>query len=315
LSIWWILGSSPTYLEDPGSQDDYSWKSLSSGYNWGGNSQVNLLGATGNYFDIAEVSLVKSSHQGKIYFPQKESEIIEECYRYYRNCSISASESTQAWMDNLGKCVGGAADGITHSESTNEYNLSSISNLSVRIPQDSSTSLSQIVFSNGSKTDTNYSVRLSETAFTRLYSKIYSTWSSGMHPAIGPGTNSSVADYNSLSNGWGVSGNSNVTNNLTDIVTGMTKHTDSPFETVAGLQQYGWDSETDLTNYFKIAYGHRGWSSPMVSCNYTFASNSSGYAPHPQFYISWSRKSTTQADSGVNGLISYDTEYIWNETE
>ena len=250
---------------------------------WGTSDQVNLLGATGNYFDIAEVSLVNTPRNKKIYFPSKDSEIISECKKYYTILGVGESSvSVKPTFYSLPVVGTDVIMAVSTNEKTLPGNNHTIRKL--KYPNFYSTLTTPYRPIAASGITGYYGLYLAETAFTRIFHNTISFASANLFPDVGnrviqadtEGNRVTFEDYDDISEiTWEYEYPPDAPSTIENQVYGITAHTGSIFsEGITttypsipnyNLQRFGWDSGNDILNYFKYPYGHRGPATPVAT--------------------------------------------------
>jgi len=296
---------------------------------WGASGQVNLLGSTGNYFDIAEVALVDSTNTEDIYFPKSDSEILSECQKYYRKIAIfeSSTPSVPSWTT-------GVIDGTDYVfyVNTNEKEIGVRDSL--RYPK--TTNLYQNLYSNQGQANgssgVRYNIPLAEVAFSRIFNTISTINGTLIFPAKAENAvnnNSNTYDYNfdgGLTWQYNFSGDDNGEYDNTEMVGIITGHQNSIFQEGTNptypnipnyyLQRYGWDSGEDIKNYFKYPYGYRGFATPHVQFYAPYYSDPKGKFLENGSWsvvIRYSHYSGGYRDAALYGGVEIDSEYTYGD--
>jgi alpha-tubulin suppressor-like RCC1 family protein len=298
---------------------------------WGTNDQVNLSGATGNYFDIAEVSLVTTPRNKKIYFPNRDSEIISECKKYYTILGVGESSVSIKPTFYSQPVVG---TDVIMAVSTNEKTLPGNNHTirKLKYPEFYSTLLTPYLPIASQGITGYYSLYLAETAFTRIFHNSISFASANVFPDVGTrvvqsdieGNRITFNDFDDISGiSWDYEDEE--AGSIADQVFGITAHTGSIFSegtTTAypsipnyNLQRFGWDSGNDILNYFKYPYGHRGPATPVVTFMTSWLTNTyeNTFVSSDWFArIEFSQKPGTN-EMNLRSNVFIDSEYTYGD--
>jgi alpha-tubulin suppressor-like RCC1 family protein len=275
---------------------------------WASPGQVNLLSATGNYLDIAEVSLVDANYTKEIYFPRSDSEIITECRKYFFGSKVYQSETTPYPIDDYGTFNN---IGLDYFISTNEMTVSDMPDI-VRWPHNGSP-YSELFSSPVVTYDGRViSVPLAETCFSRAFNCIGSAASTNVFPASNTTLpNEHKDDYN-INNGTVNYVSPAGTYTTATVVQAIVTHTDSPFGNNAKRESLGWDGDTsDMINYFMHPYGYRGFCSPRVF-NVT-DNTASRFTQLNRMAVQYSNRDPTTEDVILAGRVWLDTEFAYGD--
>lgn len=301
LSGCWI--DSKTYLTDPsisilwtiGTTSHYQTEMLDEwkyGNKVAGNDQVNLLGSTGNYFDIAEVSLMLNSDKSEPFFEKNPQKALYECQYYYQTLNYMNSKGRGYEPPISFLNVNGVG---TYWWSTNESEINLYRSLR-----------SPLVLNKGYSTLTNNGdsgvlVIGPEDTYTTAFHTIHSNLQTNVWPDTG---------------GW-VSGTRYDMNITGDIEYWSASHTAQSIWTNSLVPaNMGYDNLQEIRDLYTIPYGWRGWASAhlaSLSSPITFTSN----LATTEFDNIYMKFNSISLETGLAlyGTLSFDAEPYYHTTE
>lgn len=292
----WI--DSQTYMEDPslnilwtvGTTSHYQTETLNEwkyGNKVAGNDQVNLLGSTGNYFDIAEVSLMLNSEKSEPYFEKDPQKSLYECQYYYQYINYMSSKGRGWEVPTKFNNVNGIG---VYYWSTNESDL--YLHRSIRNP---------IVLNKGFATLTNGGdsgvvVIGPEDTYTTGFHTLHSNVQTNVWPDSG---------------GWisGIRYDMSITGDID-------YWSDADGETAQAIWleslvpgNLGYDNLQEIRDLYTIPYGWRGWGSThiMSLSSPVTTTNNLSTTYFDNTYVKFNSIST-EIGLALYGTISFDAE-------
>lgn len=282
ISILWTIGTTSHYQTE--TLDEWKY-----GNKVAGNDQVNLLGSTGNYFDIAEVSLMLNSDKSEPFFEKDPQKALYECQYYYQTLNYMNSKGRG---QEIPINFPGISNVGNYYWSTNESEINLYRPLR-----------SPLVLNKGFSTlsgDSGVVVVGPEDTYTTAFHTIHSNLQTNVWPDTG---------------GWqsGIRYDMSITGN---IYIWSPPYNQSAWTNSLVPANMGYDNLQEILDLYTIPYGWRGWASVhlmSLSAATTFTSN----LATTEFDNIYMKFNSIDVQSGIAlyGTISFDAEPYYHTTE